>query len=255
MSITTIASYPPVMTEFEVHWSQLNAARVANSEPEFQLGGGYGVTQFGADRSAIEQRLTVFEQLTNDQEFALNDRDSGREELRDRLINFRKMIAAYLPGSRYERALPETPGPSTTSGQMLKAMDDVADLWSRINADTGLTDVTLPLLLREGYDLATFNSELATLRERYTTLTTAERELKLAREDRDRELQAVYDRMKQYRERVPLDLSEDDPLVASLPQLTSQSGGGNGDAPDEAPTVDDDSPAKNEPGPGDDSPG
>lgn len=232
MPVTTIASYPPVMTEFEVHWGQLNADRTAAAQPEFLLSGAYGVTQFAADRAAIEQRLTQFEQLTNDQEFAQEGRDSSRSALRDRMINFRKVITAYLPDSRYERALPETPRETATSGKILKAADDVADLWSRLNAET-LTEPPLPLELHGGYDLAAFNAEIATLRQRYETLTIADRELKRAREDRDQELQAAYDRMLQYRERVPLQLAEGDALVATLPRLNPSDPGG----PDNEPSA------------------
>lgn len=222
MAITTIGSYPPTMIQFKLHWDQANSALGT----ALLLPGGYDVALFLGDHDAIVAALTNLQDLINDLELAQEDRDVQRENLRDRIINFRQTVESQFPGSRYLRALPDTPPEKASEGKILSPLDDMASLWVKIEADTSLPGFMPPLLLRGNYSLAGFTADLAALRAQYQALSAAERELKLAREDRDQMLEAAYERMKQYRARVEAEFEETDPVRQSLPDLTPPSGGG-----------------------------
>lgn len=228
MPINEISDYPEKMTEFELHWQSVNAELGGTPETDLTLAGSYTLADFIADKEAIEAKLTQLQSLSNDLDFARADRDQLRGDLRQRLILFRDNVKSLLPGSRYERALPDTPAEQSDQQKLLDAWDDMADGWSRINADAP-AEVGAALVLRGGYDLATFTTDLATMRQYYDAVKAAERANRDGRGQRDELLEAAYDRMVQYRQRVPLVLAPDDPLVTSMPLLRSASNGGGGE--------------------------
>ena len=195
MPISSIISYPPTMADFGLHWEQVNTALNSGGGTELLLPGGYGLTQFQTDRDAIVAALSGFQNLLNDYELALADRDNQRENMRDRIVNFRKTIGSKLPDSRYLRALPDTPQEAAAEGKILAALDDMASLWGKISADTSIAGFTPPLLLRGSYSLEGFTADVAELRNIYQAVASATRELKLAREARNRLLDAAYERL------------------------------------------------------------
>lgn len=224
MPITSIDSYPPTMTVFGLHWVQVNNALIGGGGTMLLLPGGFTLASFQALRDSIVTTLTSLEDLVNDYELGLADRDSLRENLRARVVNFRQTCQSQFPGSRYLRALPDTPQEAAAEGKILSVLDDVANLWGKINADTGIVGFTPPLVLRGNYSITGFTTDVADLRSGYNSLAAAERELKLAREDRDRLLADAYERMKQYRARVAAEFLETDPLFQSLPDLSPAPG-------------------------------
>jgi hypothetical protein len=86
------------------------------------------------------------------------------------------------------------------------------------------------LTLRGAYTLATFQADVATMRTRYDAVKAGERAASDGRGARDELLDQAYDRMIQYRQRLPLTLEPDDPLLASMPKVTPSPGGGSGPA-------------------------
>lgn len=230
MPIEEISDYPEKMTEFELHWQSVNTELGGTPETEFKLGGDFDLAQFSADKAAIVANLTLLEGLDNNLDFARADRDTLRSELRQRLILFRDNVSALLPGSRYERALPDTPQERADQDRHLKAMDDAAHIWQQINTDAP-AEVGTELILRGGYTLALFNADLATMRARYDAVQAAERALRDGRGVRDELLKAALGRMSDYRKRLPLVLEPDDPLLASMPQLYPAGGTSAPDAP------------------------
>ena len=224
MPITSIDSYPAVMADFGLHWGQVNDSLTGGGGTALLLPAGFMLAQFLTLRDSIVTGLSNHQDLVNDYELGLADRDSQRANMRERIVNFRQTCQSQLPGARYLRALPDTPRDRASEGKFLAALDDVASLWAKINADNGIAGFTPPLLLRGGYTLAGFNTDVAALRTDYQSLATAERELKLAREDRDRLLADAYERMKQYRARVEAEFLETDPLFQSLPDLSPNPG-------------------------------
>ena len=226
MATEQIGDYPQKMIEFGLHWQSVNTSLGGTPETAFKLAGGYDQAQFMTDRDAIVAKLTEIEGLKNELDFARADRDSLRGDLRQRLILFRSSVKALLPESRYERALPETPAEQADEDRLLAAWDDMAHLWGQINADSP-SEVGTALTLRGNYALADFQADVATMRSRYDDVKRGERVSRDARGVRDELLAAALERMSQYRERLPLVLEPDAPLLASMPELYPSNGGGD----------------------------
>jgi len=223
MPIEEIDDYPEKMTEFKLHWDSVNTQLGPDPANHFKLAGGYDVDGFSADLDAVVAALTNQEGLDNNLDFARADRDDLRSELRERLILFRSTVKALLPDSRYERALPDTPAERADQQKLLDAWDDIAHIWTQVNADQP-AEIGADLTLRGGYALAQFQTDLGTMRTRYDAVKATERAAKDGRGERDVLLEAAYNRMVQYRERLPLTLEPDDPLLASMPTITPTPG-------------------------------
>lgn len=229
MAIDEIDDYPEKMTEFELHWQSVNAALGGTPETDLVLLGGYSLVDFSAERAGVVGALSDQEGLDNDLSFARSDRDQARADLRQRLILFRETVKALLPESRYLRALPATPAEQADQQKLLDAWDDLAHIWEQINEDQP-AEVAPAMTLRGGYAFAQFQTDLAEMRTRYNAVKAAERAAVDGRGTRDDLLKSAMRRMVQYRERVPITLEPDNPLVASLPTI-SPSGGGSAPAP------------------------
>jgi len=223
MAIEEIDDYPEKMTEFELHWGSVNTNLGGTPETDFKLAGDFKLADFSDLKTQVVTALTNQEGLDNDLDFARSDRDQTRADLRQRLILFRDACKAMLPDSRYLRALPDTPAEHAESQKLLDAWDDMAHVWTQINTDQP-PEVAPELTLRGSYPLATFQTDLASMRTRYDAVKAAQRAAADGRAQRDELLDAAYQRMVQYRQRLPLVLQPDDPLVASMPQITPQPG-------------------------------
>ena len=223
MAIEEIDDYPEKMTEFELHWGSVNAALGGAPATDFVLLGGYALAAFSVDKSAIVAALSDQEGFDNNLDFARSDRDETRSDLRQRLILFRETTKTLLPDSRYLRALPATPDERAETQKLLDAWDDMAHVWGQINTDAP-PEVAPEMTLRGGYTLATFQAELTTMRARYDAVKATERAAADGRGARDELLDAAHVRMVQYRERLPITLEPDDPLVASMPILSPSPG-------------------------------
>lgn len=219
MPITDIASYVTTGNEFEGHWTDVNADRLANALPELTLIDGYGLSNLTADIAAIQAAITHVTDLDNALDVALGDRDNQKAGLRSRVIEFREAVNYRLKGTGYVRALPDTPQPTSSEQHTLGALDDMASVWTRINAETGVPNFTPPLLLRGGYDLATFQSEGASLRDAYKAVSDAENDLRIARGERDLLLDPFRDRLVSYRQGIEVEYGPDHPFTTSLPDV------------------------------------
>lgn len=228
MPLTDIGSYVPTAQEFEAHWTDVDADRVANTLPALTLPPNIGLADFTAEIAAVAAAVTELEDLENAREIATATRDSLRETMRDRIIEFRAAVDYRLKGSPYVRALPDTPQPRSSEQRHLKALDDVDSLWTRIDADTGVPNFVPPLTLRGGYTLATFQADLATLRNTFKSITEAENDLRLARAQRDELLEQLRVRMVSYREAIEVEYGPEHVFTETLPDVFPSSGGSNG---------------------------
>ena len=239
MPIEEISDYPEKMTEFELHWASVNAALGGSPATDFKLQGGYAVAQFSSDKTAIIAVLDDLIGLENQLTFARSDRDDLRVALRNRLMLFRDNVNVRLPGSKYSRALPQTPQDRADQDELLGAIVDMVDCWQEIHADQP-AEIGPALVLRGGYTLAQLQTDLATFRQHLDTVKAATLNQRNRRGERDELLQAAFQRMTQYRAMLPLVLEPTDPLLNSMPRLRpADSGGGGGeDEPaDEVPAA------------------
>ncbi len=225
LAINSIATYIPTCDEFNAHWTSVNADRIANALAEITLKGGYTRAMFEADRNALEAAISATEGFENVLELATTTRDNQKNALVDRLKQFRAGVQGDLDDTPYVSALSTVPSFSMAESKWLRAFDDMADLWARINADTTTPDFTAPLLLRGGYTLADFTAELAAMRAQFKAVTTAENNADIGRAERDALLSPIRARMLQYRKKIAVEYDEEHPLFVSLPDLYASSGG------------------------------
>ncbi len=220
MAISTIASYLPTMQSFIDHWTAVNAA-VGPSV--LTLKGGYTLATFTTDRTAIQTAITAVETADNARQIASGDRDVKKASSRARIAQYRASVLGVLAGTPYANTLPKMPKFGVNAGTFMKALDDMANGWSRINTDV-ITGFTPPLLLAGGYTLATFNTDVTAMRTAFTTMTNAEDNSRQARSNRDVLLPLAKARMVQYRQAVKGILPPGSPLLATIPAVSPPPG-------------------------------
>lgn len=196
-----------------IHWQKVNVALGASS---LTLRKGYTLTHFTTDTTALETRLAQMPDVENAYGIALAERDSGKAPLKARLKQFRAAVQNKLGDTAFLAELPTQPPTSASEAAFLKAFDDMAGLWARINAAT-LTGFTPPLTLAKGYTLAQFTTDLAAQRTTYNKTRQTIADAALARKERDTETKALWERIKQYRNGCTEVLDEGDELLATVP--------------------------------------
>ena len=223
MPITDIGSYVPTMDEFGAHWDDVNTALGGTPATELKLQGAYTRAMFVTDRNAIDAAITALAGLENAREIAAGNRDTQKQGLVGRLNAFRGMLRAQFPNTSYAGAAGTVPSFSSAESKFLQPFDDMANLWSRINADATIPGFTPPLVIA-GYTVAQFQTDLAAARTAFAAVTVAENDARIGREQRDVLLPAARERMVQYRAGVEAVLGPTHPLTVSLPDVYPQPG-------------------------------
>lgn len=222
MPITSIGSWLPTIDEFLQSWADVNADLAPG---ELTLLGAYSRASLVTDRAAVEAAITDVQQKDNVTQIARGDRDIKRAAIHARFLQFRAAVNGQLPGSRFVRALPRTPGFTEAPGKWRDAMDDMSNLWTTINTNNPpVLGFTPPLKLAGGYLILQFTQDVSSLKTAFTALGNAEQAGQLAREARDQVFDPVFQRLKQYRQAVMGTFPASDPLVLSLPKLTPPRG-------------------------------
>lgn len=223
MPIIDIGSYPPTMDEFSAHWDDTNTFLGATPATDLKLQGAYTRTMFIADRNAIDAAITGLVGLENSREIAATNRDTLKQGLVARINSFRGILRAQFPNTSYSGAAPLVPPISSAESKFLNPFDDMSNLWGKINADTTIPGFTPPLVIA-GLTFAQFQTELAALRTAFGTVTVAENDESIGRQNRDALLDPARERMVQYRAMVEAVLGPTAPLTLSLPTVYPQPG-------------------------------
>lgn len=221
MPITTIGSYAPTLQEFINHWTAVNAA--PGSAP-LTLKGGFTLTDLAADRDEILAAINSVIAQDNAAVIASGNLANLKADLRTRMIQFRKWVTGYLPGTGYVRSLPDTPAPTAVESRFLDPLQSMLSLWTAINADGTLSGVPVPVTLAGDYVLATFAADLAAVRVAYGASKSAQEQATLLRKQRDTLLKPAETRLKQYRDVIPARFDAASAFVASLPALSPAPG-------------------------------
>ena len=224
MPITDLGSYVTTGDEIQSHWSDVNADRVAGGGTALLLADGYSLADLTTDVGVVATANTGQESLDNAIGLATTTRDTRKRTLRERLIEFREAVNYRLKGSGYALSLPDTPHPTSSEQRFLAALDDMANLWTRINADATVPNFTPPLLLRGGVTLAATQTELATLRLNYKAVTDAENDARIGRNQREVLLSPLRSRFVLYREAIAVEYGATHPFATSLPDVYPQPG-------------------------------
>ena len=223
MPISDFASYVQVMDEIALHWADVNAELGGTPATELKLEGGFTSADFIAAKIVLDTFLIGFEDLENAREIGAGTRDNLKGTLRQKLGQFRGMLRAVLPKTKYAAAAPLLPNFGADESKFLGPFDDAASLWLRINADTTIAGFTPPLVI-VGMTQAIFSAEITAIRAAYHAIRVAENDLNIARKGRVTLLNDARERMVQYRAAVEGIFGTDHPLTQSLPTLSAAPG-------------------------------
>lgn len=214
-------NYLAKIDEFLAHWPQVNTALGA----PLILTGNYLVATLGTDRTALATQITAVVANINANEGAITDRDTKRALLKERMRQFNQIVRGAFPRSIYENMLPALPNFTSAPGIWMKAMADMNNVWSLINAITPVPmGAPIPLLLVGAYTLANFTTDQAALNAAFTAIETTSNTAETAIKQRDVLWNPIYQRLRQYRLAVQGRFASGAALLLSLPALTPAAG-------------------------------
>ncbi|HRF60013.1 MAG TPA: hypothetical protein PLH94_08885 [Fimbriimonadaceae bacterium] len=214
-------NYRAKIDEFAAHWPQVNTALGA----PLVLTGNYGVAMLGTDRTALAAQITTIETQINANEAAISTRDTLRAALKERMRQFNQLVRGAFPRSQYERMLPRIPGFTAAPGIWMKAMADINNIWTQINAIFPIpVGAPVPLVLTGSYTLATFTTDQAALNAAFSSIESTENNVTSAIRQRDVLWKAIYQRLRQYRLAVQGRFATGSALLLSLPALSPPAG-------------------------------
>lgn len=221
MPITSIGSYITTTEEFAINWDQAN---IEMGDEPLTLAGGYTLNQFEDEREDAVRAINLVSDKATQARFAAAVRDTRKIELSTRHKQLRGFVAAKITNAAYARELPPVPRPSADESKFITPLLEAADVWRRVNEDASSLGLDGPVTLAEGYTLEQFEADIAALRGAYDAATKADTATGFARTRRDNLLNALYDRMKQYRQLVPSVLPKNSPARENLPRLSPAPG-------------------------------
>ncbi len=203
------------------HWSAVNAAfpqKPLTIPSSTIVPGGLTLAQLTALSTAISADFTHVVSIENAQQDAQTRRNDARKALLPLIKLFRKTVTGYLPDSTYAKQLPETPPVGANDRLFEDTGDDIASLWAVINADTA-QDITRPLVLSDGTDLAGFQALLSTVKATNAALPVAKETARQVRATRDEKVKRAIAALGRYRKVAQVFLPPNHPLLATLPTL------------------------------------
>ncbi len=229
MPISGASSYIPTLNDFLPHWEQVNLSLGAGGP--LVLRNPNGSTPPTLNRAALvtmrddlQAKHTDITGQINSMQIAAALLQAMKGALHLRGGQFNDAVRSNLAGTAYAEAVPILPSPGDGQEVFIEPMDDVATLWPKINAATGIPGFTGPLLLLGGYAVADFLADLAALKTQYELTRKEDFLVSFKIKERNKMQDAIYPVLKLYRQVVPTKFPANDPLVLSLPRLTPEPG-------------------------------
>ncbi len=221
MPITGPNSYVPTIDLFIPHWVAVDAA-LGVGGPLVIPGGGTVATLTGY-RDSLMGFASSLESKLNDVEVARGFIELIKASLHERINEFNRKVRGFLSHTPYAAGLSQVPQLAMSQGLFLQPFDDMSSLWLKINAAT-IPGFTGPLTLLGGYPVATFITELASLKTAYTTWLAAIQETDIERQRRNDVQVLAYAMLRDYRAAVEGTFAATNALVESLPRLSPEPG-------------------------------
>lgn len=207
--------------EFLAHWPQVNTSLGS----ALALTGNYLVAGLTSDRTALAAQITAVEAAINNNQGAVANRDTQRATIREKMRQFNQAVRGLFFGSNFVGMLPRIPNMTSAPGLWMKAMADMNNVWTQINATTPVPiGAPIPLILTGGYTLALFTTDQASLNTAFTAIETTGNVVTTAIQQRDALWNPIYARLRQYRLAVQGRFATGAALLNSLPALTPPAG-------------------------------
>lgn len=220
MPFTLVSQYLISLDEFIAHWTQVNTTLGATP---LVLRGGYALATLQSDRTALATAMTGVVTADNLRQAANADRDLKKGALKERIRQFRATVQGQLTNTIYLPQIPTMPNQKDAPDTWIKTLDDMANVWTQINAAT-IAGFTGPLKLVGGYLAATFATDVAAMKTAFTAVTTTTRNASIARQTRQDLTPTIRQRLKEYRQAVTGAFPAGHALIQSLPALTPPAG-------------------------------
>lgn len=223
MPISGPSSYPPTVEEFLSHWESANAA----------IGGTGIVLEDGTTRTSLEGLRDTLEiardavtDLAVDVSLARAELFMKLTALQSRAVEFNARVRGDLSGTSFPGALPDAFSVGQGEAIVRENLRKLSRLWDKIISLGSATPpgVAQPFALSSGYGRATFDADRDALRDAYRALSDGEVDLTIARGDRNRVQDAIYPKLKNYRQKVVGYGTAYPVLVETLPALTPPDG-------------------------------
>jgi hypothetical protein len=215
MPISSFTDYIPTMDEFISHW--------AATDDNLKVAEGEGVITFDSFndlRAELDQLKSTLQTDLNDWENARVVLEQTRQTAGDRVAEFNRRIRADFPNNKLFNQLPAVPNRTAGREAFMTALDDVLDLWTRVNAQPPSPIFSAPLLLPGGFTRAQCVTLRAAVDSAFTTRGDAERAVNATRLKRNALQDRVFSIMKQYRLKIEALYAADSVEVLTLPRLS-----------------------------------
>ena len=170
MPITSTIDYIPVMDQFIAHWQATdNTILIAED--------GTAVTfaDFGALRTTLDEAKSELQGVLNNLENSRVTLEQKRLAAGDRIAEFNRRVRADFTGNTTFNSLPVVPNRSAGRDAFLNALDDMLDLWARVNLLPPSDLFTAPMQLMGGFSRADLTALRAGLDAAFTTRGSCER--------------------------------------------------------------------------------
>ncbi|MES2438854.1 MAG: hypothetical protein V4584_07300 [Verrucomicrobiota bacterium] len=215
MPIVSSSDFIPVMDRFIGHWE--------SSDPDLILpenGLPVALGHFTALRAALDAEKASLQGKLNDLENSRVVLLQIRQDAGDRIAEFNRRIRADFPDHRLFNQLP--PVPSRTAGRdaIILAMDDVLNIWTRVDALPATPLFTAPMLLRGGLTLAQFTALRTQVDAAFTARGAAEFATLETRMKRNELQSRALELMKKYRMKIEALHAGDSVEILTLPRLS-----------------------------------
>lgn len=221
MATSAPKNYLAKTDEFLAHWPQVNTSLGT----AMSLTGNYLVAGLTSDRGALATQLAAVEAAVNNNQGAIAQRDTLRASVKERMRQFNQAVRGLFAGSNYVRMLPRIPSINAAPGLWMKAMADMNNVWTQINAIAPVPiSAPIPLILTGGFTLAGFTTDQGALNTAFTNIETTLNQVGSAIGHREALWNPIYARLRQYRLAVQGRFATGAALLNSLPALTPLAG-------------------------------
>ncbi len=224
------------MDAFIAHWTAVNAVRTGLLKPALILEGNRTIAGLSTLRSQLSADRTEVEVKANDAEIGRAQMVLKQSTLLGRLAQITGEVQDHWTSLGMDKAVPDMPGPTALWTHVEKALDDAADLWTRMNATTPApAGVTLPLTFMteptpaapSPADLtrAVFGTEITALKDLNKELEPAKVRLRIARGTRNKRQDDIRPWLVDYRAAVEGALPPGHALNDTIPRYSPLPGG------------------------------
>jgi hypothetical protein len=222
MPISGPNSYPATMSAFIQHWTEVNTVLPT----PLIVSGGRTVEALTLWLAEVESKLAQVTMGTIAAANRKGELDVIKENIISWCVIFNAKARADYATSTYVRNLVPAPGATAGRGAFMEPVLKTMQIWMDLN-----TSISIPLVLtrrktlmngtlaEETLALAQLQALLDALSAKWNEWTRAQQAVDNRREERNDLMKLAYDCMRDYRQKVPLELPAGHSHIDSLPAL------------------------------------